>query len=325
MNKAWVHTVSNKFQAAEKILIVSHIRPDGDAIGSVLGLGLSLELIGKQVQMVLSDGIPQTFHHLSGVEQLKQHAEGEFDLICVLDCSDMQRTGKALNGYSQPDINIDHHITNLEFAKVNLVDTQAVATAEILAGLIQALNLPMPPSVAAALLTGLITDTIGFRTSNVGPDSLRLAASLMEHGANLSELYRLALVTRSFEAARFWGSGLSTLEKEDRMVWATLSLADRKAVGYPGRDDADLVTVLASIEGADVALIFIEQPDNHVKVSWRAQPGFDVSQIALRFGGGGHPPASGADIPGELAEVKASVLAATRSLLFAELAHQVKS
>ena len=325
MNKAWVHTVSNKFQAAEKILIVSHIRPDGDAIGSVLGLGLSLQLIGKQVQMVLSDGIPQTFHHLSGVEQFKQHAEGEFDLICVLDCSDMQRTGKALNGYSQPDINIDHHITNLEFANVNLVDTQAVATAEILAGLIQALNLPMPPSVAAALLTGLITDTIGFRTSNVGPDSLRLAASLMERGANLSELYRLALVTRSFEAARFWGSGLSTLEKEDRMVWATLSLVDRKAVGYPGRDDADLVTVLASIEGADVALIFIEQPDNHVKVSWRAQPGFDVSQIALQFGGGGHPPASGADISGELAEVKASVLTATRSLLFPELAHQVKS
>lgn len=325
MNKAWVHTVSHKFQAAEKILIVSHIRPDGDAIGSVLGLGLSLQFVGKHVQMVLSDGIPQTFHHLEGVEQLKQHAEGEFDLICVLDCSDLQRTGKALNGYSQPDINIDHHITNLEFAQINLVDTQAVATAEILAGLIQALNLPMPPSVASALLTGLITDTIGFRTSNVGPDSLRLAASLMEHGANLSELYRLALITRTFEAARFWATGLSTLEKEDRMVWATLTLADRKAVGYPGRDDADLVTVLASIEGADVALIFIEQPDNHVKVSWRAQPGFDVSQIALQFGGGGHPPASGADIPGRLDEVKASVLAATRSRLFLELAHQIKS
>jgi phosphoesterase RecJ-like protein len=325
MDKAWVNTVSHKLQVAEKILIVSHIRPDGDAIGSVLGLGLSLQLIGKHVQMVLSDGIPQSFHHLAGVEQIKQHAEGKFDLICVLDCSDLQRIGKALNGYSQPDINIDHHITNLEFAHINLVDSQAVATAEILAGLIQALNLPMPPSVASALLTGLITDTIGFRTSNIRPDSLRLAANLMEHGANLSELYRLALVTRSFEAAHYWGAGLLTLEREDRMVWATLTQADRKASNYPGRDDADLVTVLASIEDTDVALIFIEQPDKHVKVSWRAQPGFDVSQIALQFGGGGHPPASGADIPGELAEVKASVLAATRSLLFPELAHQVKS
>jgi bifunctional oligoribonuclease and PAP phosphatase NrnA len=325
MNKAWINTVSHKFQTAEKILIVSHIRPDGDAIGSVLGLGLSLQLTGKQVQMILSDGVPQSFRHLPGVDQLKQHAEGEFDLICVLDCSDLQRTGNALNGYSQPDINIDHHITNLNFAHLNLVDTQAVATAEILAELILALDLPMAPSVAAALLTGLITDTIGFRTSNVGPDTLRLAASLMERGANLPELYRLALITRSFEAARFWGAGLSTLEREGRMVWATLTQADRKAVGYSGRDDADLVTVLASIEGADIALIFVEQPDNHVKVSWRAQPGFDVSQIALQFGGGGHPPASGADIAGNLAEVQASVLAATRSLFYPELAHQVKS
>jgi phosphoesterase RecJ-like protein len=246
-------------------------------------------------------------------------------LICVVDCSDMQRTGNALIGYPQPDLNIDHHITNLHFARVNLVDPQAVATAEILAELILALGLPISPSVAAALLTGLITDTIGFRTSNMQPNSLRLAAKLMEAGANLPELYRLSLVTRSFEAARFWGAGLSTLEKEGRMVWATLSMADRKAAGYPGRDDADLVTVLASIEDADIALIFVEQPDNHIKVSWRAQPGFDVSQVALQFGGGGHPPASGADIAGELIEVQASVLNATRPLLYAEPAHQVKS
>jgi bifunctional oligoribonuclease and PAP phosphatase NrnA len=325
MDKAWVHSVGQKFQAAEKLLVVSHIRPDGDAIGSVLGLGLSLQLSGKQVQMVLSDGIPQSFRHLPGVQQLKQHAEGEFDLICVLDCSDLRRTGGALNGYTKPDINIDHHITNLEFAHINVVDTQAVATSEILAKLILALDLPLPPAVADALLTGLITDTIGFRTSNVRPDTLRLAADLMEHGANLSELYRLALVTRSFESARFWGAGLSTLEREGRMVWATLTQADRKAVGYSGRDDADLVTVLASIQGADIAMIFVEQPDNHVKVSWRAQPGFDVSQIALQFGGGGHPPASGADIAGELAEVQASVLTATRSHFFPEIAHQVKS
>jgi phosphoesterase RecJ-like protein len=325
MNRAWLHTVNHKFQAAQKILIVSHIRPDGDAIGSVLGLGLSLQLIGKQVQMVLADGVPQSFRHLDGIDQLRQHPDGEFDLICVLDCSDLQRTGNILIGYPQPDLNIDHHITNLQFAQANLVDPQAVATAEILAELILALDLPMPPSVASALLTGLITDTIGFRTANMQPNSLRLAAKLMESGADLPELYRRSLVSRSFEAARFWGAGLSTLKREDGMVWATLSLADRKAAGYPGRDDADLVTVLASIEDAEIAVIFVEQPDNHVKVSWRAQPGFDVSQVALQYGGGGHPPASGADIAGELVEVQASVLKATLALLYPELAHQVKS
>jgi phosphoesterase RecJ-like protein len=321
MNKAWIHAASRKLQAAEKILIVSHIRPDGDAIGSVLGLGLSLQFIGKQVQMVLPDSVPQSFRHLPGVDQLKQKPDGEFDLICVVDCSDLQRTGNALNGYSQPDWNIDHHITNLYFARFNMVDHKAVATAEILAELMLAIDLPLPPIVASALLTGLITDTIGFRTSNVQPNSLRLAASLMEMGADLADLYRRSLVMRSFEAMRFWGAGLSSLEREGRMVWATLTMADRKAAGYPGRDDADLVTVLASIEDADIALIFVEQPNGHVKVSWRAQPGFDVSQIALQFGGGGHPPASGADIAGELAEVQANVLEATRALLHPELAH----
>ncbi len=325
MNKAWIHTLSQKFQTAEKILIVSHIRPDGDAVGSVLGLGLSLQSIGKQVQMVLADGVPPSFRHLPGADQLRRHPDGKFDLICVVDCSDLQRTGNALNGYSQPDLNIDHHVTNLYFARLNLVDPQAVATAEILAELIKAIHLPMPPSVAAALLTGLITDTLGFRTSNVSPNSLRLAASLMETGVDMPELYRRALITRSFEATRFWGAGLSTLVKEGRMVWATLTMADRNAAGYNGRDDADLINVLASIEDTDIALIFVEQPNHHVKVSWRAQTGFDVSQIALQFGGGGHPFASGADIIGELADVQASVLVATRALLYPEPAHQTES
>ena len=183
----------------------------------------------------------------------------------------------------------------------------------------------MPPSVAAALLTGLITDTLGFRTSNVQPNSLRLAASLMETGVDMPDLYRRTLVTRSFEATRVWGAGLSTLAREGRMVWATLTMADRKAAGYNGRDDADLINVLASIEDADIALIFVEQPNHHVKVSWRAQNGFDVSQVALQFGGGGHPPASGADITGKLADVQASVLVATRALLYPEPAHQTES
>ena len=325
MNKDWIYKVGQKFQMAEKIMVVSHIRPDGDAIGSVLGLGLSLQLIGKQVQMVLSDGLPPSFRHLPGADQLRQHPDGKFDLICVVDCSDLQRTGNALKGYPQPDLNIDHHITNLYFARLNLVDPQAVATAEILAELIREMHLPMPPSVAAALLTGLITDTLGFRTSNVQPNSLRLAASLMETGVDMPDLYRRTLVTRSFEATRVWGAGLSTLAREGRMVWATLTMADRKAAGYNGRDDADLINVLASIEDADIALIFVEQPNHHVKVSWRAKNGFDVSQVALQFGGGGHPPASGADITGKLADVQASVLVATRALLYPEPAHQTES
>jgi bifunctional oligoribonuclease and PAP phosphatase NrnA len=138
---------------------------------------------------------------------------------------------------------------------------------------------------------------------------------LMDRGANLAELYNRALVRRSFEADRYWGQGLTRLTREGRLTWTSLTLADRAAAGYTGNDDADLVNVISAIDESDVGMIFVEQPDHRVKVSWRAQPGFDVSQIALSFGGGGHPAASGADIAGNLSEVQERVLAATRQVL----------
>jgi phosphoesterase RecJ-like protein len=169
--------------------------------------------------------------------------------------------------------------------------------------------------VAAALLNGLITDTLGSRTSNMTPQALRLAADLMEKGGNLPELYQRALVTRSFEATRYWAAGLNSIQRDGKLVWTSLSLKDRHAAGYPGRDDADLVNILSSIDDAEIAIIFVEQSNGHVKVSWRAKPGVDVSRVALQFGGGGHPAASGADITGDLVAVQAAVLQATRAIL----------
>lgn len=315
MNDVLVQMTRSKLQNARRILVVSHIRPDGDAIGSLLGFGLALQESGRQVQMVLADGVPASFRHLPGSESVRQKADGFFDMVCVLDCSDLKRTGLVLEDYGRPDLNIDHHITNVNFAEINLVDTQAVATAEILVRLLRDLDLPFPQPAAAGLLTGIITDTLGFRTSNMTPEAMRIAADLMEAGASLPELYQRALIDRSFEAVRFWGYGLTKLQRDGSMVWTTLTMEDRKAAGYSGRDDADLINILSSIESAEVAMIFVEQPNDHVKVSWRAQPGFDVSPIALSFGGGGHPAASGADIPGEMEEVQANVLRATRALL----------
>jgi phosphoesterase RecJ-like protein len=169
--------------------------------------------------------------------------------------------------------------------------------------------------VARALLTGLITDSLGFRTSNMTSKALRTAADLVDVGVNLPELYQQALIGRSFEALKYWGTGLSNLERENGLVWASLTLQDRKEVNYPGRDDADLINMLSSVNDAQVAMIFVEQTGGRVKVSWRSQPGVNVSQLALQFGGGGHPSASGADIPGELEEVKQKVLQVTREFL----------
>jgi phosphoesterase RecJ-like protein len=304
-----------RFQSANRILVVCHIRPDGDAVGSLLGLGLALRSVGKQVEMVSEDGVPSDSRHLEGSSEVRRKAQGDFDLICVVDCSDLARTGSVLQERGPVDINIDHHPTNLNFAGLNLVDEEAVATAEIIARLLTAWGLAITPAIAAALLTGLVTDTIGFRTSNVSPSTLHLAASLMERGADLPVVYRRALVDRSFEAIRLWGAGLSRLERNGRLLWTSLTLEDRKAVQYPGRDDADLINLLSAVEGADISMIFIEQPNGRVKISWRARPGFDVSRIAMSLGGGGHTAAAGAEIPGSLPEVQAEILKLTRPLL----------
>jgi phosphoesterase RecJ-like protein len=309
-----INAVTQVFQNGQSFIIVSHVRPDGDAIGSLLGLGLALQTAGKDVQMVLADGIPHSFHHLPGSDLVLRRPKGPFDIAVVLDCSDLIRTGGVL-GERQPDLNIDHHITNLNYARINLVNPLAVATSAILASHLEDWGLAITTPVSQALMTGIVSDTIGFRTSNVTPEALRLAAKLMEHGANLSDLYNRALVRRSFEAARYWGAALTRLQRDGRLIWTSLTLKDREMTGYTGNDDADLVNTLSSVDDSDIVLVFVEQKGMRVKVSWRAQIGFDVSQIALQFGGGGHPAAAGVEIAGDLDTVEEMILQATKKLM----------
>jgi len=314
--KATVTEIHRRLQSAEKIMVVSHLRPDGDAIGAMVALGLAIEATGKSAQMVLEDGIPVSYRHLEGSDRVLTHPKEPVDLVIVLDTSDLKRAGNVLNGYDPPDINIDHHITNENFGKINLVVPKAVATTEILAENMIEFGLSINQPVASALLTGLVTDTIGFRTSNVTPGVLRLAANLMERGANLGELYTRSLTNKSYEAIRFWGAGLTKLNRDNEIVWTTLTLDDRKESGYQGRDDADLINVLSTIHDFAVYIIFVEQPNKKVKVSWRAKPELDVSIVASSFGGGGHPAASGAEIQGDLDAVRQKVLQETQKLLF---------
>lgn len=313
-NPSAVAEICRRLEAAEEILIISHLHPDGDAIGSLLGLGTALQETGKVVEMVSIDGVPGNLRHLTGWEEIHKRPRQPFDLMCVVDCSEFSRVGDLFADEKNPDINIDHHATNENFAQINLVVTEAVATAEIILDLVKAMKIPVSQPVASALLTGLITDTIGFRTSNMTPRSLRLAAELMERGANLPDLYKRTLIDRTFEAVCLWGAGFSKLTRQGRMAWTTLTKRDRENANYPGLDDADITIVLSAIQDIDVSLVFIEHPGGIVKVSWRSQPGFDVSRIALKFGGGGHPAASGAEIKGTIEDVQPLVLSETRTL-----------
>ncbi len=300
---------------ATTVAIISHIRPDGDAVGSLLALSLSLKECGKKVTPLLLDGVPERFRFLPGAERVSQEVPSELDLLIAVDCGDMQRTGLPADYLRQPDVNVDHHPTNTHFAKINLVDPSASSTAEMLYDLLARLSLPVTVDVAANLLAGLVTDTIGFRTENVTPKVLRIAADLMERGAKLHEIYFHGLAERSLVEARYWGRGLSKLQFEAGILWTSLTLEDRQSAGYAGRDDADLTNLLSAVAGAKVAVIFVEQSEGEIKVSWRSREGLDVSCVASQFGGGGHEPAAGAMIQGDLEEVMPRVLSATQDLI----------
>jgi phosphoesterase RecJ-like protein len=308
--------IKQRIQAAKNVLVTSHVRPDGDAIGSSLALALALCDAGKKVQVVLPDGVPVNFKQLPGVDLVRSKGVGRFDLIISVDCSDLKRIGNALDGYHLPDISIDHHLTGEAFGTLNLIEPEAVATASVLTRHMREWGLEITAPIAANLITGLITDTLGFRTSNTSPESLHQAADLLDLGVDMSTLYYRSLVRRTFVEAKYWGAGLTSLERSNGIIWATLTLADRRASGYEGKDDADLINIVSSIDDAEIAIMFVEQSTKKTKISWRSlKSDIDVSKIALQFNGGGHRAAAGAELSGNLIKVQDRILEATRRYL----------
>lgn len=302
-------------QNARSIVIVSHIRPDADAVGSLLGLGLPLLAAGKQVQLVLQDGLPEKYAFLPGADRVERSIQSGFDTLITVDCSDLKRTGSVLAGLPAPDLNIDHHQTNLNFGKINLVEAEASATALVLAEHLPSWGLMTDAGAAQCLLAGILGDTIGFRTSGTDSKTLRVAADLMDKGANLPLVYRQTLLSRSIPELRYWGQGLTKIQHEGPLLWSVLTLDDRIKAVYPENDDADLINLLSSVSGLLVVVLFIQQAPGRVKVSWRSAEGIDVSTIAFEFGGGGHSAAAGADVEGSLDEVVGQVLKRTKQLL----------
>lgn len=302
------------FADAASVAVIAHVRPDGDAIGSVLGLGTLLTEAGKQVQFILPDGASALYTHMAHYDSIQNALHEPVDVVVVLDCSDLLRTGDVLNG-CRVDVNIDHHPTNELFAEINLVEVGAAATSQIITMHAPAWGLSLSKAAAEPLMAGILTDTIGFRTSNTTADTLQAAALLMEQGVDMSGLYYSTLLERSFESVKLWGRGLENLQKDGRLAWTVLKEEDRKASRYSGKDDAELTALLATIKGVDAIVVFVVQNDNEVKVSWRATNGVDVSNLAVSFNGGGHAPASGATVTGALDEVIERVLGETKKLL----------
>jgi phosphoesterase RecJ-like protein len=310
----------------QRTLLLSHVSPDGDAIGSMLGLKWLLEAQGHTVVAANQDGVPYLLRSdlvapgwdtvVHSPFKQKRQASG-YGLVITLDCSDMQRLGKAYRPSlaGAPLVNIDHHITNLSFGTVNLVDPAASSTAEIVYQLAKTLGWPVGPEAAQCLLTGIVTDTRSFQVGNVTPALLGIAQRLMEAGASLRAINEGVLDRRNVDTICLWGHALAALHLEERIIWTAIPLAMRGHCNGVEQSDSGLANFMAGAEEADVALILTEREDGTVDVGMRAAQGFDVAQVALALGGGGHPRAAGCSLRVPLEQATQQVLGALKQSL----------
>ena len=306
-------------QEANRIVMFTHVGPDGDALGSLTAMGQMLSAQDKQITMVVDSLIPPRFAYMPLIEevQAKLDRNAVFDLIITLDCGDELRPGKPFKQLKNkpPIINIDHHITNTNFGNINWVNPKATSTAEMLYDLFVALDVNLTPDIATSLLTGLVTDTLGFRTPNVTANTLKISGALMEAGAELALITMQTLNLQPLSTARLWRVGLNHMKLEDGLMWSAISSEERARAGHRSDSSSGLVNFLADVDRAAVGVVLLEMDDGTIRVGFRCQPPYDVSGLARELGGGGHPQASGCTLEGPLAKAEVMLVEKCKELI----------
>ena len=292
---------------ARRPLLIAHLAPDGDAIGSLLATGLILHKMGKDPILACQDRVPATLRFLPNSRVVIQDVDdGDIDAVVSLDSSDPTRMGDVYDPgrYSDlPLLVIDHHITNVEFGTINWVEPGTCSTAEMIYYLAQALDTPLDSDLATCILTGMVTDTRGFRTSNTTPRAMNIASALMAAGAPLNEITEKTLNSRSYKLIQLWGHALDTVQLNGSIISANNTLAMRYNLDSITRAEG-LVSFILGAHDADIAVVFTELPEGKIECSFRARPGNDVASAAFSLGGGGHPLAAGCTVEGSLNDVR---------------------
>jgi len=305
---------------ASSVQLIGHISPDGDTIGSALGLAWALRDMGKVARVACADPVPRALRFLPGADEVRQQAMGGPSLVVAVDCSDQRRMGSAYDAQmlaGRPLLVIDHHESNQGFGDVNLIEPQAAATTQIMLRLIAHLGVPLSTPIATCLLTGLITDTQGFRTHNTDSGVLADAVTLCDAGAPLTEIMDQSFGRSPISKLRLWGSVFERCRLENGVLWAEVSRQDIARAGASSETLRGLVNYLATIDEAQIALLLEELPNGRVDVSLRARPGYNVAVVASALGGGGHELAAGCQVNGALSEVRATVLDALSEQMLA--------
>jgi phosphoesterase RecJ-like protein len=312
-----IKEIAEAFRDAESILLVAHIQPDGDTLGSVFALQRILALQGKTADVACDGEMPPRYAELFGGCRLLQPHETEksYALIAAVDCADKNRLGKLLKPFQKAPntFNIDHHVTNDKFAHMNYI-AQASSAGEIVYEISKAMGARFDEASAKYLYIAISTDTGNFTYSNTGKKCMAYASELIEH-FDLRETADVLFRRRSLVATRLIGRALSRLElfEEGRIASLTLLQSDLSEIGATGADCENIVDFAREIEETRIA-VFFRQLDKGVKVSFRSKGEYDVGAVAAAFGGGGHMNASGCCPGGTLEEVKQQILAKLREL-----------
>jgi phosphoesterase RecJ-like protein len=304
---------------AQRIVLLAHENPDGDCLGSAIGLAHILRQLGKTCVPACADPLPRAFSFLPGAEMLQTTlGDEQFDLVIALDAGELTRYGalaaqhKAFLQQARI-INIDHHISSQGCGQVNIIEPTAAATAELLVLFQQQANLPLNKEAATCLLTGMMTDTGSFQYSSTTPRTMQTAAVLLAAGATPAEIAKSIFRTRPLAQVRYQAAVCAKIQTtcNGRLAWSYATDETIAETGLTPAMDNHCSGLLRDIEGVQIAAFFknFGHPQE-TRISLRSEAPFDVAKICMRFGGGGHLRAAGATIPLPLDEAMKLVIAA---------------
>lgn len=312
--------ILEEIKKAEKIVILTHETPDGDAVASSLAMKLALKQFGKEADVII-EKLPKTFSFLPEVNTIKSSSDiTEYDLAISVDASDLKRVSGGIKYFetAKTKIVIDHHSSNAMFGDYNFVNPVSPACCEVLLEIFNYFGVQINVELGTCIITGIITDTGGFQYSGVNAETFEFAAELLRKGVKISEVYKKALKTKtkaSFELSRLASKRLEFLEN-GKITFTYITAEDEKNANAEEGDHEGIVEEGRDIEGVEIS-IFIREKEgaNGYKVSLRSNEYVNVSDVALMFGGGGHARAAGCFILGNIEEVKNKIVSEVKKVL----------
>jgi len=322
VSTATFEQIGRALREHQRFAVFSHVRPDGDALGSQLALGLSLKKLGKDVRIWNEDGMLEKYSFLPDAELLtRPPAEPEdVDVIVALDTAIQNRLGTALPAVRESKlcINIDHHPSNPGYGDLVYIDSKAPATGQILFELMTNQKLPIDPAIAENLYVAISTDTGSFQYPNTTARTFEIAAELVRAGVDVGRVSQITYENYPRRRVELLRDLLGTMrfDANDRVASFSLSLATAKKLEVLPEDNEGLIDHLRAIRGVIVAVFFEELADGKVRVSMRSKSdNVNVCAICEKFGGGGHVLAAGARVKGNLAEVEKKILEEVRNVV----------